>query len=182
MLWGVFFLGISVYLYTGLNDKPLGELDAFLPPMNYQETIQAASLGAGDVSSADPAHSEGGEKWFSDYETALAAAKEQGKPLFVDFTGFACTNCRWMESNVFTRNEVKTLFEDFVLVRLYTDGQGKVYENNRAFQEKRFGTVALPLYVTISPEDETLTTFPGLTRKPQEFVRFLEEGLKKSKG
>ncbi len=181
MLWGVFFLGISVYLYTGLNDKPLGELDAFLPPMNYQETIQAASLGGGDVSSTDPEENEGGEKWFSDYDAALAAAKEQGKPLFVDFTGFACTNCRWMESNVFTRNEVKTLFEDFVLVRLYTDGQGKVYENNRAFQEKRFGTVALPLYVTISPEDETLTTFPGLTRKPQEFVRFLEDGLKKNK-
>ena len=181
MIWSLFFLGISVYLYTGLNDKPLGELDAFLPPMNYQETIQAATMGSiGSGAVKGSGHAEGEEEhWFSDYESALVAAKEQNKPMFVDFTGFACTNCRWMEANIFPRSDVQALFKDFILVRLYTDGQGDVYDRNREFQESRFGTVALPLYVTLMPDGEKINSFPGLTRKPQEFVRFLEDGLSK---
>ncbi len=190
MLWGVFFLGISVYLYTGLNDKPLGELDAFLPPMNYQEAIQAASMGSmtgagmstgGETASShgDAAALHGEERWFSDYESALKAAQQEGKPVFLDFTGFACTNCRWMESNIFPRPDVQELFRDYVLVRLYTDGQGEVYERNRDFQEARFGTVALPLYVTLDSDGEKISSFPGMTRKPQEFVRFLKDGLAK---
>ncbi len=177
MVWSMFFLGISIYIFTGLNDKPLGELDAFLPPMNYSETISAASLG-------DTGIMGGGEKsesatWYSDYDQALKIAKAESKPIFIDFTGFACTNCRWMEANVFPRKDVQSLFNNFVLVRLYTDGQGEVYDRNRAFQESRFGTVALPLYVTMSHDDVQLTTFPGLTRKPEEFVRFLNDGLTK---
>lgn len=179
MIWAMFFVGISVYLFTGLNDKPLGELDAFLPPMNYSETIHAASLGAMTGGITPSTHDEGEENWYSDYNTALQAAQEQGKPIFVDFTGFACTNCRWMEANVFPRRDVKALFEDYILVRLYTDGQGELYDKNREFQERRFGTVALPLYVTLYPDGEHINSFPGLTRKPQEFVRFLQEGLKK---
>ncbi len=176
MVWSVFFLGISIYIFTGLNDKPLGELDAFLPPMNYSETINAASLGDTGIM--------GGEKseeavWHSDYAQALKIAQAESKPIFIDFTGFACTNCRWMEANIFPRKDVQSLFSDFVLVRLYTDGQGEVYDRNREFQESRFGTVALPLYVTMSPEDVKLSTFPGLTRKPEEFVRFLKDGLNK---
>jgi thiol:disulfide interchange protein DsbD len=180
MMWAVFFLGISVYIYTGLNDRPLGELDAFLPPMNYQETIQAASLGAMTGGSTQKgSHMEGEEQWFSDYASALRAAKEQSKPIFLDFTGFACTNCRWMESNIFPRPDVRALFTSYILVRLYTDGQGDIYDRNRAFQEEEFGTVALPLYVTLTPEGEKINAFPGMTRKPEEFVRFLKDGLAK---
>ena len=188
MLWGVFFLGISVYLYTGLNGKPLGELDAFLPPMNYQEAIESASagafIGAGtstgmSTGGETTAHAEGKERWFADYDAAVMAAQQEGKPIFLDFTGFACTNCRWMESNVFPRSDVQELFKDYVLVRLYTDGQGEVYERNRDFQEARFGTVALPLYVTLNSDGEKISSFPGMTRKPQEFVRFLKDGLAK---
>lgn len=179
MMWSVFFLGISVYLYTGLNDKPLGELDAFLPPMNYQEAIQAASLGSVAMGGSSESHTEGEERWFSDYASAVKAAQKEDKPIFIDFTGFACTNCRWMESNIFPRPDVKALFTDYVLVRLYTDGQGEVYDRNREFQEGTFGTVALPLYVTLTPDGEKIGSFPGLTRKPQEFVRFLKDGLVK---
>lgn len=191
MIWATFFLGITVYLFTGLNDKPLGELDAFLPPMNYAATIQAASLGdagvtgdgetgGGERSGDTKGATHGEERWFSDYDAALAVAKAEQRPLFVDFTGFACTNCRWMEANIFPRPDIQALLEDYVLVRLYTDGQGAVYDRNREFQQSRFGTVALPLYVTLTPEDEKIAAFPGLTRKPEEFVRFLKDGLRKS--
>ena len=174
MMWSVFFLGISIYLFTGLNAVPLGELDAFLPPMDYKGTIQAAS--GGDIS-----NTTGGEEelWYSDYGKAVAAAKAEGKPVFIDFTGFACTNCRWMEANVFPRADVKKLLDGYILVRLYTDGQGEMYDRNRAFQEDRFGTIALPYYVTLSPDETVMGTFPGLTRNPEEFVGFLGDGLKK---
>jgi thiol:disulfide interchange protein DsbD len=187
MIWATFFLGITVYLFTGLNDKPLGELDAFLPPMNYAATIQAASQG--DVAMTGGGETVGGEtggasheeeRWFSDYNAALAVAKAENRPLFLDFTGFACTNCRWMEANIFPRPDVQAQLKDYVLVRLYTDGQGAVYDRNREFQQSRFGTVALPLYVTLTPDDQKIAAFPGLTRKPEEFVRFLQDGLRKS--
>jgi thiol:disulfide interchange protein DsbD len=174
MMWSVFFLGISIYLFTGLNGVPLGELDAFLPPMEYEQTIKAASGGGYSDTGTESA-----EQWFSDYGKALAAAKAEGKPLFIDFTGFACTNCRWMEANVFPRSDVKELFGDYILVRLYTDGQGEMYERNRDFQQDQFGTIALPYYVTMSPEEEVLGTFPGMTRNPEEFVSFLGEGLRR---
>ncbi|MBR9974898.1 MAG: thioredoxin family protein [Bacteroidetes bacterium] len=179
MLWATFFLGITVYLFTGLNDKPLGELDAFLPPMNYSVTIEAASMG--DIGPAPGGQQHGEEeRWFSDYDDALAVAKAENKPVFLDFTGFACTNCRWMEANIFPRPDVKALFKDYVLVRLYTDGRGTVYDRNREFQESRFGTVALPLYVTLTNDDEKIAAFPGMTRKPEEFIRFLKDGLNKA--
>jgi thiol:disulfide interchange protein DsbD len=180
MMWSMFFLGISIYIFTGLNDKPLGELDAFLPPMNYSETISAASLG--DAGTMGGTKNVDNVTWYSDYAEALKVAKAESKPIFIDFTGFACTNCRWMESNIFPRRDVQEMFKEFVLVRLYTDGSGKVYDRNRVFQESRFGTVALPLYVTMSSDDEQLTTFPGLTRKPEEFLRFLRDGLSKAGG
>ena len=176
MLFGIFFLGISVYLYTGLGGKPLGEIDAFMPPMDYKATIQAA----GGSSQATPSGQKG-EQWLTNFGQALEKAKAQSKPVFIDFTGFACTNCRWMEANVFSLPEVKALLDNFVIVRLYTDGQGAQYDANRKLQEGRFGTVALPLYVIVSNGDALVGSFPGLTRKPAEFVDFLKSGLGKAK-
>jgi thiol:disulfide interchange protein len=176
MLFGIFFLGISVFLYTGLGGKPLGEIDAFMPPIDYNVTIQAAGGGTSQT-----APDKGGEVWLTDYQAALAKARSESKPVFIDFTGFACTNCRWMESNVFTLPAVKALMRDFVIVRLYTDGSGADYEANQKLQETRFGTVALPLYVIMSNDDKVVSVFPGMTRKPQEFVDFLENGLAKTR-
>ncbi len=178
MIWAIFFIGISVYLYTGLNNRPLGELDAFLPPMLYQQTIEAAAGG--------PTQSDAGsgkeERWITDYNTALDRSRKEGKPVFIDFTGFACTNCRWMEANVFTRSDIRGLLKNYILARLYTDGQGEAYQKNRSLQEQRFGTVALPLYVVLDPQSRELARFPGLTRRPEEFRQFLEQGLSAFKG
>ena len=64
---------------------------------------------------------------------------------------------------------------------VYTDGQGPEYDENRKLQEGRFGTVALPLSVIMRTADATMSSFPGLTRKPAEFVDFLKSGLEKAK-
>jgi len=169
VIFAIFFLAVSFYLLRGLFGFPLGELDAFLPPRDYGEL--------GPVTQFSDIPSEGNQVWHSDYESALEVARERQRPLFVDFTGYTCTNCRWMEANIFPLPEVQALLEDFVLVRLYTDGGEPEHQRNQEFERDRFGTVALPYYAIISPGDETIVTFPGLTRNPREFIAFLREGL-----
>jgi len=114
--------------------------------------------------------------WGDDYPRALAQAKAQGKNVFIDFTGYTCTNCRWMEITMFPQPEVEAALKRFVLVRLYTDG-GPRAEENQGFQVTRFGDAALPLYVILSPDDKEIARFSGMTRDVQAFVAFLKRGL-----
>lgn len=156
-------LTVSFYLLTGLFGAKLGELEAFLPP--DLNNTSARILG-------------GGQKllWIkNDYPAALEKAKAENKKVFVDFTGYTCTNCRWMEANVFPKPEVEAEFEKFVLVSLYTDGEGEIYERQQAMEQEMFGTVALPFYAVINPDGKPVATFPGLTRNVDEFVDFLKK-------
>ena len=84
-------------------------------------------------------------EWIdNDLEKAIAQAKAENKRVFIDFTGYTCTNCRWMEANVFTKKDVEAEMEKFVLAKLFTDGEGELYERQQQYQEKTFQTVALP--------------------------------------
>jgi thiol:disulfide interchange protein DsbD len=169
VLFAVFFLAVSLYLFRGLFGFSLGELDAFLPPRDYGAVSQEAFLSSSGRGAE--------ERWLSDYAAALERAKAENRPIFVDFTGYTCTNCRWMEANVFTLPEVQKLFNKFVLVRLYTDGGEPVHEQNMELEQERYQTVALPFYAIVAPDDTTIATFPGLTRNSQEFIEFLKKGL-----
>jgi thiol:disulfide interchange protein len=163
-------LAIGVWLATGLTGRSLGDIESFLPPTDY-ETAAATAINHGVSAPMTLA-------WrLNDYPAALALAKQQGKRVFIDFTGYTCTNCRWMEANIFTRPDVKAALGQFVLSRLFTDGDGDMYERQQAFQESQFKTVALPLYAIVDADGHTVTTLPGLTRDPVAFVAFLEKGL-----
>ena len=152
---------LAAWLASGLNGRPLPEIEAFLPPV----TRPAAIVSAGGGSAA----------WMlNDYPAALSVARSTGKLVFVDFTGYTCTNCRWMEANIFSRPDVGAELGQFVLARLYTDGDGELYERQQAFQEKTFGTVALPLYAVMAPDGKVRATFSGLSRNPAEFIAFLK--------
>lgn len=160
----VSFLAITIALVPGLFGKRLGELDSFLPP----ESAELALSGTAQVSSGEL-------KWIlNDYEAARDQAAREQKLVFIDFTGYTCTNCRWMEANMFPRPEVKAELEKFVTVRLYTDGEGEIYARQQKMQQQQFGTVALPLYAIVRPDGTPVATFPGLTRKPADFVGFLQ--------
>ena len=111
---------------------------------------------------------------LNDYDGALRTARTSGRLVFVDFTGYTCTNCRWMEANIFNRPDVGAELGQFVLARLYTDGEGEMYERQQAFQERTFGTVALPLYAVVDADGKVRSTFTGLTRDPAEFIAFLQ--------
>jgi thiol:disulfide interchange protein len=154
-------LVLAVWLGNGIRGARLGELEAFLPP------AEAGLLAAGK----EP-------EWIvNDYEKALAEAKQQNRPLLVDFTGYTCTNCRWMEANMFPRPEVALELTRYVRVRLYTDGQGEPYRGFQNMQRETYGTVALPYYAAIDPDGTPRVAFGGLTRSSAEFVSFLRKGL-----
>jgi thiol:disulfide interchange protein DsbD len=156
-------LVLAGWLGSGLRGKPLRQIEAFLPP---SAPIASSALGRGTVPT-----------WvLNDYDGALRTARTSGKLVFVDFTGYTCTNCRWMEANIFSRPDVGAELGDFVLARLYTDGEGAMYEKQQAFQEHTFGTVALPLYAIVDSEGKVRATFTGLTRDPTEFIAFLHRG------
>ena len=166
MMLSIFFLTFALYLSSGLFGRPIhGLINSYLPP-NLSEEV-------GMISEAN-----GGKefKWFTELDDAFVKANTSGKNIFVDFTGYTCTNCRWMESNIFPKEEVKERFKDFVLVRLYTDG-GNNYREKQQYEIDRFGTAALPYYVILSPEDDVINTFPGMTRNLDEFLKFLDKGL-----
>jgi thiol:disulfide interchange protein DsbD len=156
-------LVLAGWLGSGLTGRPLRQIEAFLPP-----SVPSASsaVGRGTVPS-----------WMlNDYDGALRSARASGKLVFVDFTGYTCTNCRWMEANIFNRPDVGAELGQFVLARLYTDGDGQMYERQQSFQEQKFGTVALPLYAVVDSEGKVRATFTGLTRDPAEFIAFLHRG------
>ncbi len=168
-VFSVIFLTFGIFLYTGLGGKALGELDGFLPPMIYEEHTVQAGLGSA------PAQAASAElHWHPRFSEALAEAKKTGKNVFIDFTGYQCTNCRAMEATIFKTAEVKGLFKDFVLARLYADDGSPLNDSNRTMEEERFNTIAQPYYVIISPDDKPLATFPGFTRDLNAFVNFLK--------
>lgn len=157
-------LAISFYLITGLFGAKLGELEAFLPP--ELEVSAANKFGGGAL---EPT-------WITnDYEAALQKAKAENKRVFIDFTGYTCTNCRWMEANIFPKAPVVAEMNKFVLARLYTDGDGDIYVKQQQMEQDRFGTVALPFYAVVDADGKTIATFPGLTRNIEEFVDFLRK-------
>jgi thiol:disulfide interchange protein DsbD len=158
---------MTFYLLTGLFGRQLGEIESFLPPeaVNGSQVNGTSRDASGELS------------WIlNDYEGALTKAKQEQKRVFIDFTGYTCTNCRWMEANMFPRPEVQKELEKFVRVRLYTDGAGKIFEDQQKMQQKMFGTVALPYYAVVDANGNSRATFPGLTRNAADFISFLVKG------
>jgi thiol:disulfide interchange protein DsbD len=152
---------LTGWLGTGLAGSRLGELEAFLPP---------GELGGGE---------DGELAWIvNDYEGALAQSAKEGRPLLIDFTGYTCTNCRWMEANMFPEAEVSRELTRYVRVRLYTDGRGDMYRRFQDFQRDTYGTVALPYYAAVAPGGVPVVAFGGLTRDSALFVSFLQRGLR----
>jgi thiol:disulfide interchange protein DsbD len=162
------FLTFGLYLTSGLfGQKIHGLIYSYLPPIVEGESGAVRTNGASMAEEFN---------WYRNLDEGLAEARATGKSVFIDFTGYTCTNCRWMEANTFTKTEVKHRFGEMILVQLYTDG-GPNHRENQQYEIDRFGTAALPFYVILSPNDDIITTFPGMTRSLDDFLDFLDKGL-----
>ncbi len=192
-----------VYMIPGMFGAPLRALSGWLPPEQTQDFYLTNSVG-GDAPATSLApidrtkpHLPHGLEGFFDYEQALAQAKAVGKPVFIDFTGFNCANCRKMEANVWPQPEVlNRLKNNFVIASLYVDDKTElpkekqfvstydqrekttVGDKNADLQITKFNNNAQPFYCVVTPEGELLTKPVGYT-SAEEFVQFLDAGLEK---
>jgi thiol:disulfide interchange protein DsbD len=159
LLAGTAFLVFALSLAPGMFGGKLGGLDAYVPA--------AGELVPGSSGSA--------LVWMKDqYRAALDRARRERKLVFVNFTGYACTNCHWMRANMFTRPEIAAALQDFVLVELYTDGTDAASEANQNLELSKFHTVAIPFYAILDADEKAVATFAGSTTNAKEYLAFLQ--------
>lgn len=199
-----------VYMIPGMFGAPLKALAGYLPPMSTHDFDLVGAIrssgSTGKVSALnetceDPLHDEflkwpHGLEGYFDYDQALACAQRVQKPVFVDFTGHGCVNCREMEARVWSEDPVlNRLKEQFVLLALYVDDKTELpksewYESaydqktkktigkqNADFQITRFQNNAQPFYVILAPDGSLLTTPKAYDLNVDNFVSFLDSGL-----
>ncbi|MDE3164372.1 MAG: thioredoxin family protein [Acidobacteriota bacterium] len=168
LLTGMAFLVFAVSLLPGMLGARLGELDAYVP---------VVSQGSGTV-----AGSQSDLSWMKNqYREALARARNEGKLVLVNFSGYACTNCHWMTANMFPRPEIAAAMKGFVLVELYTDGTDEASRANQELQLSKFNTIAIPYYAILTPDETVVASLGGLTKDPPEFLAFLHSGSKSAR-
>ncbi len=177
------FLGFAAYLATGIfgAHPPEGavwqQIAAFAPP----------SFETGEDTDLGPTLEHDGLLYALDVDQAINYADAKKQPLFYDFTGVNCVNCRFMEINVLSQKANRKLLENFVRVQLYIDTIPamkdkeqieKLLEKNRTLQADWFKSVSMPAYAIVSPDGKRiLSSYKGKERNSGEFTRFLEAGL-----
>ncbi|NJN25364.1 MAG: DUF255 domain-containing protein [Cyclobacteriaceae bacterium] len=194
-----------VYLIPGMFGAPLKALAGYLPPLSTHDfnLMQANRNSDTDEEKlcdqpkySDFLHFPHGIRGYFDYEQALACAKEQNKPLFIDFTGHGCVNCREMEARVWSDDEVlKRLKNDFVVLALYVDDKTELPEaewytsgydqkvkktigkQNADLQIRQYNNNAQPFYVIVDPNEQVLAEPQSYDLSVTNFVSFLDAGL-----
>ena len=185
IMGGLVSLAFAVYMLPGLWGAPCKAVSAFAPPMNTQDF----NLNAKTV-----------EAQFVDYDAGMAAAQAQGKPVFLDFTGFGCVNCRKMEAAVWTDQRVADrLTRDYVLISLFVDDKTPLAEpivvtdeqgNTKTLrtvgakwsylQSHKFGANAQPYYIILDPVTaRPLSGSRAYDEDISAYLDFLNGGLKR---
>jgi thiol:disulfide interchange protein len=199
----------SLYMIPGLWGAPLKAISAFSPPQATQDfdlsrvsSDLASEQNEGErhekvelKKHAGIFHCPHGLDCFFDYEDGMAYAKKVNKPLFIDFTGWSCVNCRKMEVSVWSDPMVlKRLKEDFVMMSLYVDDKTVLPENEQYIskfsgkkiktlgnkwsdlQASRFGTNSQPYYVILDHEGNPVTSPHAFDLSIENYVKFLDSG------
>jgi len=180
-----FFAVITLYLVPGVTNSKYAKLSfisGFPPPYCY-------SIYEKPYYCDEP---------LKDYEEAVKLAKQKNKPILIDFTGWNCVNCRKMEENVWTNQDVKKVMDNFVLVSLYVDDREKLPASKQftykladgnskeiitvgdkwaTFETENFKNNAQPLYALITPDEKLLNDPVGYTPNPKEYQAWLQSGL-----
>lgn len=176
LAFGVFTLLGALWIGRAFNGGTLGSLEGFLPPSPYP----GKTVANGGATVAEAAWAK---EFLPDYDAAVAKAKENGKPIFIDFTGLYCTNCRVMERTVFPTAKVQQEFEKYNKVSLYTDRKtnpkyAAADTKNSDLQQKLVKSVTLPTYVVVKPDGETVVGSTPFMDNPDKFAEWLAEHAK----
>lgn len=204
----------ALYLLPGLFGAPLKGLSGLLPPMDRHDfdlsgLIVKQSAEGNKKSTklcdipkySDILHLPHGLEGYFDYNQAIKCAQEKNLPVFIDFTGHGCANCRRMEANVWSDSKVfNILNNDYVMLALYVDERTEVPESewvkgddgsikktigkiNHNLEITRYNNAAQPYYVLLNPYDESLLVkkIIGFERNADKFVEYLEEGKRNFK-
>ena len=151
-------LAFACYLVPGLWGAPVKAISAFAPPMEIV-----------------------GREVFNDYEEGLAYARQTGKPVIIDFTGYGCVNCRKMETFVLDNDSVKARLQNYVFIELFVDnrldtdndGESEGAENSR-IQREQFGSNAQPFFVQLDAQGKQVGEPIAFTTDPMEFINWLK--------
>lgn len=161
LLFGLVMVAFGLSLVPGMYCARLGDIEAFVPPPT------GCAVGAAPGESSQLTWLE------NDLDGAFTRAAAENKRVLVDFTGDACTNCKWMKANMFTRPEVSSVMKNMVLVELYTDRTDAAAQKFQKLEEEQFQTVAIPFYVVYDAKRNVLATFPDRTTDSQQYLAFL---------
>ncbi|CDF79558.1 cytochrome c-type biogenesis protein DsbD, protein-disulfide reductase [Formosa agariphila KMM 3901] len=204
---GLIVLTFTIYMIPGLWGAPLNIISAFPPPQDYSESpygVGFSKLGSGGSASAHGDLPEGAHLLaphdimaFNDYDTGLAYAKKVGKPVMLDFTGWACVNCRKMEQNVWPEPEILNLLKnDVVLISLYVDDKRKLEADEivdsqlkpgkklkyigqkwSEMQTIKYKSNSQPFYVIIDHNEEKLVEPVGYIPDVEAYHTWLKTGV-----
>ena len=151
----------AAYLVPGLWGAPVKAISAFAPPMEIE-----------------------GREVFNDYDEGLAYARQTGKPVIIDFTGYGCVNCRKMEAYVLDNDSVKARLKEYVFIELFVDDRREAEGNHAAgetngdknsrIQREKYGSNAQPFYVQLDAEGNMIAEPMAFTTDPQEFLNWLK--------
>lgn len=198
---GILVLSFAIYMVPGIWGAPLKMISGFPPPLHYSENPNG--LGGGSSSNeSKEALPEGAEYGphdiiaFTDYDQGMAYAKKVGKPVMIDFTGHACVNCRKMEDNVWSDEQVQKILKgDLVLISLYVDDKRELPENEKIiskltgkkikyigqkwseFQTLTYKTNAQPFYVLTDNNGDLLNEPSAYNPDIEEYLAWLKDGL-----
>ena len=142
----------AAYLVPGLWGAPVKAVSAFAPPMEIE-----------------------GREVFHDYEEGMAYARQTGKPVVIDFTGYGCVNCRKMEAFVLADDSVKARLQNYVFIELYVDDKRDgIGDRNSAIQREQFGSNAQPFYVQLDAYGHQIADPMAFTTDPMAFINWLK--------
>ena len=148
----VLSFAFAIYLVPGLWGAPVKAISAFAPPMEIE-----------------------GREVFNNYDEGLAYARQEGKPVIIDFTGYGCVNCRKMEAYVLDDDSVKARLQNYVFIELFVDDKRDgIGDMNSRIQREQFGSNAQPFYVQLDPFGHQVADPMAFTTDPMEFINWLK--------
>ncbi len=144
--------GFTAYLIPGLWGAPVKAVSAFAPPMEIE-----------------------GREVFKDYEEGLAYARQEHKPILLDFSGYGCVNCRKMEAYILDNDSVKARLQNYVLIELYVDDKRDgIGEKNSRIQQEQFGSNAQPFYVQLDANGTVISEPYAFSTNVNDFLNWLK--------